>query len=222
MKSKTKPDVLELGVEIVKQLGERAEDDLLASWMAEYVGERISEVKRARGKQRAVLEKECAELILKLWDHRHHLPNGAQPLESFEPIFVVLNELSQDGPRYSLLRNLPSVNKNSEVEKIVQGILAIDRSASSLIRFFLAEAVEKIPKSDKRWTNIRVAVKPSSWDMNMVRILIGDSEAMSNRLEELNQQQLKNLENMLGSLENFEKFTAPLRVFLEDKLKAAK
>jgi len=222
VKSKTKLDVLELGVEIVRQLGERAEDDLLASWMAEYLGERISEVKRAHGKQRTILEKECAELILKLWGHRHHLPNGARPLESFEPIFVVLNELSQDRPRHSLLRNLPPIDTISEVGRIVQGVLAIDKSASALIRYFLAEAVEKIPKSDKRWTNIRTAIKPSNFDINIVYILIDDSESMSGKQEKLKKQQREKLESMLGSLESFEKSTASLRVFLEEILKTTK
>lgn len=214
--------MLGLGAEIVKQLGETAEHDLLASWMAEYVGERISEVKRARGKQRAVLEKECAELILKLWDHRHHLPNGARPLESFEPLFDVLKELAQDVPRYSLLRNLPPTDKNSEVGKIIQGVLTIDQSASVLIRYFLAEAVETIPKSDKRWMNIRAAIKPSSWDINIVRFLIDDAESMSDKQEKLKKQQREILEDMLESLEDFEKTTAPLRVFLEERIKAAK
>lgn len=222
MKSKTKPDVLELGVEIVKQLGERAEDDLLASWMAEYVGEKILEVKSARGKQRAALENECSELILKLWSHRHHLPNGARPLESFEPIFVVLNELSQDRPRYSLLRNLPPIDTISEVGKIVQNVLAIDKSASVLIRYFLAEAVEKIPKSDKRWTNIRAAIKPSNFDINIVRILTDDLESISDTQEKLKKQQREKLESMLKSLESFEKSTEFLQVFLEEKLKTTK
>jgi len=213
---------LGLGAEIVKQLGEIAEHDLLTSWMAEYLGEKISEVKRARGKQREALEKECAELILKLWDRRHQLPNGARPLESFEPLFVVLNELSQDKPRYSLLRNLPPTDKNSKVGKIIQGVLAIDQSASVLIRYLLAEAVEKIPKSDKRWADIRTEIKPSPWDINIVRILIEDADAISDKQEKLKKQQHEKLEAMLGSLEYFEKSTATLRVLLEEKIKAAK
>lgn len=190
--------------------------------MAEYLGEKLSKVKQARGKQREALEKECAELILKLWDHRHQLPNGARPLESFEPLFVALNELSQDKPRYSLLRNLPPIDKKSEVGKIIQGLLAIDQSASSLIRYLLAEAVDKIPRSDKRWANIRTATEPSPWDIEIVRILIDDTEAMSDKQEKLKKQQRERLEAMLESLEYFEKSTASLRAILEEKIKAAK
>ncbi len=190
--------------------------------MAEYLGEKLSEIQQVRGKQREALEKECVELILKLWDLRHHLPNGARPLESFEPLFVALNGLSQIEPRYSLLRNLPPIDKNSEAGKIVQGILAIDQSASALIRYFLAEAVEKIPKNNKHWTNIRTALKPHHWDIDIVRILIDDSEAISNKQEKLKKQQCEKLEDMIESLKYFEKSTEPLRVFLEEKIKAAK
>lgn len=189
--------------------------------MAEYLGEKLSEVKQARGKQREALEKECAELILKLWDHRHQLPNGARPLESFEPIFVALNELSQDTPRYSLLRNLPPIDKTSEVGKIVQGVLAIDRSASALIYHLLAEAVKKIPKSDKRWKDIRTATQASLWDIDIVRIIIDDAEAMSDKQGKLKKQQREKLEAMLERLEYFEQSTAPLRLLLEEKIKSA-
>jgi len=212
---------LGLGIEIVKQLGEMAEHDLLASWMADYLGEKLTEIEGASGKQREDLEKECVELILRLWDRRHHLPNGARPLESFEPIFLALKELSQDEPRFSFLRNLPPVDRDSEVAKIMQGVLAIDRSASTLIRYFLIEAVEKIPKSDRRWTNIRTAIKPPAWDIDIVRFLVDDSEAMSDKLEKLRGEERKIVKNMLESLDDFERATATLRVFLEDKIKAA-
>lgn len=221
-KSKTKPDVLGLGIEIVKQLGEVAEDDLLAAWMAEYLGEKISKAKQLRGMQRKVLEDECADLILKLWSHRHQLPNGARPLESFEPIFLTLKELSQEGPRYSLLRNQPPVDRKSEVAKIMEGILAIDQSASTLIRYFFIEAVEKIPKSDKRWMNIRSSIKSPAWDIDIVRLLIDDAEGMTDNLDKLKIEERKILKDMLDKLNDFDNATASLRIFLEEKIAAAK
>lgn len=68
----------------------------------------------------------------------------------------------------------------------------------------------------------RAAIKPSSWDINIVRILIDDAESMSDKQEKLKKQQRENLEDMLESLENFERATATLRVFLQEKIKAAK
>jgi len=217
-KSKTKPDVLGLGAEIAKQLGEAAEQDIMASWMAEYLGEKISEVERAQGKERESLEKDCAELVLKLWDHRHQLPNGARPLESFEPLFVALSELSRDKPRNHLLRDLPQTDKQSEVGKIIQGILAIDQSTSTLIRYLLAEAVGKVPKGDKRWASVLKSTTVTDWDINIIRILMDDAEAISDQQEKLKKQQREKLEAMLASLEDLEGLVAPLRMLLEEQI----
>jgi len=213
---------LGLGAEIVKQLGEAAEHDLMASWMAEYLGEKLSEVKRARGNPREILERDCAELILKLWHHRHQLPNGARPLEAFEPLFFTLSELSQDKPRYSMLRDLPNTDSNSEVGKIIRGLLAIDQSSSTLIRYLLVEAVEQIPKRDKRWAFIRTSTKPTEWDINIIRILMDDAEAISDKQEKLKKQQREKLETMLASLENLEQLVAPLRILLKEKIRLSK
>lgn len=222
VKSKTKPDVLGLGVEILNQLGQIDERDLLTSWMAEYLGEKISEVKRARGKQRGEKQKECAELILKLWDRRHQLPDGARPLESFEPLFIALHELSQNKPRDSLFRHLPPISKSSEVGKIIQDALAIDKSASTLIRYLLAEAVAKIPNNDKRWTEIRTEVRPPVFDVMILRLLTKDAEDLFDKQANLEKQQQEKLETMLRSIEYFEKSTTHLRALLEGKLKLVK
>lgn len=194
----------------------------MASWMAEYLGEKISEVKRARGKPREILERDCAELILKLWHHRHQLPNGARPLESFEPLFVALSELSRDKPRYHLLRDIPQTDKESEVGKIIQGLLAIDRSTSTLIRYLLAEAVGKVPKGDKRWASVLKSTTVTDWDINIIRSLMDDAEAISGQQEKLKMQQREKLEAMLASLKDLEGLVAPLRMLLEEKIKLSR
>lgn len=194
----------------------------MASWMAEYLGERIAEVKRARGKPRETLERDCAELIIKLWHHRHQLPNGARPLEAFEPLFVALSNLSQDTPRYPILRGLPQTDEDSEVGKIIQGLLAIDQSTSTLIRYLLAEAVGKVPKVDKRWTSIRTSTTPIDWDIKIIRIMMDDALAISGQQEKLKKQQREMLEAMLASLEDLEQSVAPLRKLLKEKIRLSK
>lgn len=210
---------MELGVEIRKQLGEAAEDDLLASWMAEYLGEKLAGAKRARGQQREELKKECAELILKLWHHRHQLPNGGRPLQSFEPLFTALKELSQDEPRYSFLRELPASDPRSEAGKVIQSILSIDSAANALIRYLLAEAVSKMPKRDKRWAAIQAACEPPSFDIKIVHALVDEAESLSDMQAKLGKAQQDKLNKMLSDLEYFDKSTATLRALLERKLK---
>jgi hypothetical protein len=220
VKSRTSADALELGSELVKELGDTAENDLLARWMAEYLGEKLTRAKKARGTQREALANECVELILRLWAHRHFLPKGGRPLESFEPIFKTLNDLSQDKPRYPLLRNLPEPKKGSEVEKLIAGALALDASASSLIRYTLAEAVAMLPERDKRWVKLRAVTKDSPWDIQIVYRVMSDAETLADKATRLNKAQIDKVKGMQSRLKGFEEMTTALRSLLEDKLKA--
>jgi hypothetical protein len=61
--------VLQLGKALVVQL--KTEDDLLASWMAHYVSERIGEAEDATGDAKVVAEEAAARAILELWSYRN-------------------------------------------------------------------------------------------------------------------------------------------------------
>jgi hypothetical protein len=213
---------LELGSELVEQLGEVAERNLLACWMAEYLAEKLAQAKKAKGGERDKLSADCADLILKLWAHRHALPDGTQPLASFEPLFKVLDELSQEHPRYSLLRNLPPTKEGSEAGKIIAGVLVLDRSAKSLIRYFLAEAVSKIPAKDKRWIKLRAATRAPSWDVQIVLRTLADAESAVEKKVRLHKDQINRVKNMLAAFKAFEGVASALRTLLEDRLSALK
>lgn len=213
--------MLELGDEITKQLGRVAQRDLLAAWMAQYLAEKMLEAKSARGHERSRLESECRELIFKLWAHRHSLPDGARPLESFEPVFAVLSELSQDKPRYSLLRAVPPIRKGARARTALQEILTIDQCASSLVRWQLASALEEIDTADKRWTQFLTLLEPSTWDLEIVYSLIGEAELLSSK-EKLKKDQLDELERMIQHLDYFNKSVDRLRKRLQDRIEAVK
>jgi len=214
--------VLDFGTQIAQQLGEAAEYNLLAAWMSKYLGEKILDAKKAKGKQRQVLEKECIELIFKLWDYRHKLPNGARPLESFEPVFDVLNELDQKHPRYKYLHYLPRTNKNSEIGKIMKGVLEIDELASEIILNLIAEAIRTIPKKDKQWASIRAIAETEAMDIVVVRLLLDGSKSTLDKKEEIKKQERANLEGLLKKIGSFEKSVTTLRVFIEKRIKSIK
>jgi hypothetical protein len=220
VKSRTSADVSELGFELIKELGEVAERDLLARWMAEYLGEKLSQLKKVRGAGRKGLSAECADLIVRLWVHRHSLPSGAAPLASFEPLFKALNELSGGQPRYSFLRDLPQAKKGSRVEEIISGALALDKSASSLIRYFLAEAVSMIPVKDKRWVKLRAVTQEPPWDIEIILRAIGDAETLVDKKARLDDAEIEVVQGMLRQLRAFEESSGSLRTILEEKLKA--
>lgn len=213
--------MLEIGEAIRKQLGSIAEHDLLASWMAEYLGEKLYKAKRTDGESQEA-QNELPELIMKLWERRHTLPNGARPLESFEPIFNALSELSQDQPRYRGLRALPKIEANSEVSKKVGAAIAIDKFSSTLIRHLLAEAVEMIPESDKQWASLKANTQFDYWDIEIVSALIDDAEDILGTHEKLKVKQQKNLLAMLESVKQFEIISSELKAMLEEKLDSNK
>lgn len=88
--------VLNLGKLFVKELKLEPGVDTFSRWMAHYLAEKISFAERSEGKEKEMAEKECFDVILKLWEHRHSLPSGRRPFQSFEPILDTLSQLNPD------------------------------------------------------------------------------------------------------------------------------
>ena len=107
--------ILDIGRALVEELGPDRDVDTLSRWMAHYIAELIYAVESANDKDRQAKLDKCADAILKLWGHRHQLPNGKRPFEDWEPILRALESLdpADDTPRY--FRTLSnSVNKSEE------------------------------------------------------------------------------------------------------------
>jgi hypothetical protein len=90
--------LLELGQRLVDQLG--AGDDLLASWMAHYVAERIEAAENASAEDRGPAQDACAKAILDLWQHRNALPGHLRPLGKLEPVVQAIATLDLDESDY--------------------------------------------------------------------------------------------------------------------------
>src|SRR5262249_1554821 len=88
--------VLELGKELVDELGLNKSNDTLARWMAHYVAELMHGVESAQGEDRLAKMRVCGDAILNLWRHRHELPSGKRPFEEMEPILRALESLDPD------------------------------------------------------------------------------------------------------------------------------
>lgn len=88
--------VINLGKLFVKELKLEPGVDTFSRWMAHYLAEKISIAEQSEGSEKEAAEKECFNVILKLWQHRHSLPSGRRPFESFEPILDTLSKLNPD------------------------------------------------------------------------------------------------------------------------------
>lgn len=86
--------ILELGNKIVKELDLSKSVDTLGKWMAQYTAELIHKIEICENEEnKEALQKECSELILKLWKNKKFLPID-QPLSNLKPLIKILEGLN--------------------------------------------------------------------------------------------------------------------------------
>jgi hypothetical protein len=138
-------EVVSLGKRLVEELGLADDVDTLGRWMAHYVAELIEKAETASGaEERSQAQRECMEVVLRLWDHRSSLPEGARPLASLRPALDVLNELRAD--RLELASNS---NEGSPWSHFMREIVSTGQQCVSII--LLAAAAEADLPREKKW-----------------------------------------------------------------------
>jgi hypothetical protein len=222
VKSKASPGPLVLGTEVLKQLGDAADRNLLVRWMAEHLADLLKRHGDAKGSERARLARECSEIILKIWSNRHHLPGGARPLEQFEPLFSVISQLQSGEVRHPMIRVFGVTEVRGKGSELFNAALAIDKAATSLIRYSLAEMAAGLAKKDKAWVGIAKEMSPRDWDMEIIFTTHGDSETLVQKKERLKKREIEDIEAMMARLELLETRAPAVRKHLEAKLKVAK
>ena len=79
--------ILALGRKLVNEL--RIDPyDKLSRWIAYYVAELMTDLKKAKTQDRPLIQKKCFDAILALWEHRSVMPDGKRPFEDLEWRFV--------------------------------------------------------------------------------------------------------------------------------------
>lgn len=137
-------DVVALGKRLVEELGLGSSVDTLGRWMSHFVAELIEKAETAPEADREPAQRDCAELILRLWSHRGALP-GRQPLRSFERIFQTLDSLGNDSSfRY--------FQRHAELEnQWLDFAVATDDFARAVIRFCLDMASLEAAEEEQKW-----------------------------------------------------------------------
>src|SRR5689334_18064148 len=85
-------EVVQFGRLLVDQLKLERESDILTRWLTHYIAELLQKVAKARGIEKATVERECFDAVLSLWRHRADFPRYA-PLRSFDAAFKTLESL---------------------------------------------------------------------------------------------------------------------------------
>jgi hypothetical protein len=148
--------VLQLGKALVVQL--KTEDDLLASWMAHYVAERIGEAEDATGDAKVVAEEAAARAILELWSYRNYLPAHLRPFDKLEPIQRALAsfDIEETDYRYypAVLRELAPADADEDVRKCLDIAIGLDYSARVLIKAILRTAAKSASDHAEPWIQL--------------------------------------------------------------------
>lgn len=215
--------ILELGKKFVDELGLENSVDTLGRWMAHYIAEKIGDVEAANSDDRDQKMSICADEILKLWAHRRELPRGKRPFEDFEPIFRTLHSLDPDGtsPRYFRQIRFTADNKeeSSETQEWLGLADGLDYTAKLLIRYCLAAAAEESVDKGKEWVKLASALgSDEDSDVQIVRILINDAEALTPKAPEDAEQQ--QIENLAKRLEGFAEMAGRLSAHFSSLLRA--
>lgn len=143
-KSEAQKRAINLGKLLVKELQLESSVDTLGRWMAHYLAIKMTEAENAGGKEKNRLEKECFEIILKIWDHRWQMPGNSKPFQNFVPIFEFLAKLNPDRERSFYFDDAIIAKKKETVsEKLSKSEewLSIAKTTDKYARIFIEYAI---------------------------------------------------------------------------------
>jgi hypothetical protein len=213
--------VLELGRKLVEVIGPDQHRDVLSTWMAHYIAEKMLAAETASGDDRSAKLKECADAIFAVWEHRHSMPNGMRPFEDFEAILRVLQSLDpdEDIPRYSRVARTAAKEDAPEPEsaKWLDVADGLDYTARILIRYCLGRASEGALEKAKEWVALaEVAAAERELDLTVLRIVFDEAELAG--APDLTDIQRQEAEDRIRRLESFKKMAEAVIEDLRSKL----
>lgn len=181
-KLKQQEKLINLGQLLVNELEGEPGADTLSRWMAHYIAEKISAAEKAKPAEKQKLEKECFDLILKLWKHRSDLPSGSRPFQNFDAILTVLHNISPDENKpYYYNRPRRDDQQQIEMEQFnekssgewLEIMQAADRAARVWIEHALKKAADSAQDDDTRnWIDSISVVSPSAPDVRIITNII--------------------------------------------------
>jgi hypothetical protein len=149
-KSEIQQKTINLGKLLVKELELEESVDTLGRWMAHHLAAKITEAENAKGKAKDEIEKECADLILKIWSHRWKKTANAKSFHNFEQIFDTLTQLNPRKENAFYFDEMRLQRNDTDQKEEWLGIAAdVDKYARICIDFALDLSVSKLTDEEQ-------------------------------------------------------------------------
>lgn len=230
-KSESQEKVINLGKLLVKELNLDKSVDTLGRWLAHYLALKMSEAENALGKEKAILEKECFDTILQIWNHRWKINANSNPIKNFEPMFEFLSKFNpnRNAPfYYNDLRDSRKTvtNEKSKVVSWLQVASHFDKYARICVDYALANATADLTNEEQLYWFQNSPNLTGDIDMAIIKILLDqgelldlneDTAAKENYVKRMDIEKLK---FNINYLENHQKMHRKLLKDLKFKLAA--
>lgn len=131
-----KPDqVIKLGKKIIEELNLQHSVDTLSRWLSHYLAELFIELKECPKNVRKSKEKECVDIIMKIWDNRESL--GIDPMKNISSALSILEVITSSNETFRGYRHRPQI-KDDVYAEFAQ---VADSSVNDIISLLFAFSV---------------------------------------------------------------------------------
>lgn len=164
--------ILELGNKIVKELHLSKRVDTLGKWMAQYTAELIHKIEICENEEnKEGLQKECSELILKLWKNKRNLPID-QPLSNLKPLIKILEGLNSK--KFHFTSFFPKEDDQENIEWYDLAMTIKNNTIDILQIIVLANSANEIMEHRKK--NDQNQLLLSKVELNIISLLENNLE----------------------------------------------
>ncbi len=206
-----------LGKKLAKNL-EKNNGDEISVWMAHFIAEQMVAIDSARGKAKAIAQRECFEAILLLWDRQSCLPRGTRPFRNFDSIFRAIAHIDPNKTASSFFRNENGDSQPpKEIEQAVELITKLDAAARIIISFFVRESIlHATDESTLEWLGAINGVAKS----DEARIILKLVPELDNKdtAQDQNAKRKNELAEQIHRLEAFERLSGEIKSVLRNEL----